>query len=57
MSNNNDWNHKEGSYVIQEQGDLGLGLREIDKKYVDKNGNISIPKEDNDSDGFKRIMK
>lgn len=55
--NNNDWKHKEGSYVIQEQGDLGLGLREIDKKYVDKNGNINIPKNESEDEGFKRIIK
>lgn len=53
---NKDWNHKEGSYVIQEQGDLGLGLQEIDKKYIDENGNIAIPKDDKE-DGFKRITK
>lgn len=44
-------NNKNGAYVIQEQGDLGLGLTDIDKKYVDENGNISIPKDD---DGFKK---
>lgn len=54
---NNDWKHKEGSYVIQEQGDLGLGLQKIDKKYVDENGNIAIPKGDNKEEGFKRITK
>lgn len=54
----NDWNHENGSYAIQEQGDLGLGLTGIDKKYIDKDGNISIPKEEDDkksSNGFKRI--
>ena len=39
-------NNQNGAYVIQEQGDLGLGTTPIDKKYVDENGNISIPKED-----------
>ena len=45
--------HSNGAYVIQEQGDLGLGLTAIDKKYIDENGNISIPK-DNDSDDFNK---
>lgn len=46
-------NNKRNAYVIQEQGDLGLGLTEIDKKYIDENGNISIPK-DNSDDNFKK---
>lgn len=37
-------NNQNGSYVIQEQGDLGLGTTPIDPKYVDEKGNISIPK-------------
>ena len=35
--------NKDGSYVIQEQGDLGLGTTKIDPKYTDKNGNIQTP--------------
>ena len=31
------------THMIQEQGDLGLGAVEINKKYKDKNGNVSIP--------------
>jgi hypothetical protein len=47
---------KDNAYVIQEQGDLGLGLQKIDKKYIDKNGNVQIPK--NDSTGFtRRVVK
>lgn len=39
-------NNKNGSYAIQEQGDLGLGLTPIDEQYVDKKtGKISIPKD------------
>lgn len=49
----NDWKNKDGSYVIQEQGDLGLGLTDIDKKYVDENGNIRIPKDDDKAE-FKK---
>lgn len=37
-------NNQNGSYAIQEQGDLGLGTTPIDPKYVDEKGNISIPK-------------
>ena len=44
---------RNGAYVIQEQGDLGLGLTSIDKKYIDENGNISIPKDDK-TDDFKK---
>lgn len=40
------------THMIQEQGDLGLGAVEIDKKYKDKNGNISIPK--SNFTGFSR---
>lgn len=44
-------NNQNGSYAIQEQGDLGLGLNKISEKYVDKEtGKINIPK--NDSTGF-----
>lgn len=39
-------NNQDGSYAIQEQGDLGLGTTPIDPKYVDENGNISIPKDE-----------
>lgn len=39
-------NNQNGSYAIQEQGDLGLGTVSIDPKYVDENGVITIPKED-----------
>lgn len=38
-------NNQNGTYTIQEQGDLGLGLTPIDEQYVDKNGNVSIPKD------------
>lgn len=38
-------NNQNGAYVIQEQGDLGLGTTPIDPKYVDKDGKISIPKD------------
>lgn len=48
-----EYNNQDGAYVIQEQGDLGLGAIAIDKKYVDENGNISIPKDDSD-DTFTR---
>ena len=44
---------RNNAYVIQEQGDLGLGLTAIDKKYIDENGNISIPK-DKSNDDFKK---
>lgn len=57
MDTNNNWKHDEGSYVITEQGDLGLGTTKIDPKYVDKNGNICIPKDDKENEGFKRIVK
>lgn len=41
-------NNQNGSYAIQEQGDLGLGLNPIDEQYVDKNtGQINIPKDNN----------
>lgn len=43
-----DWNHDNGSYVVTEQGDLGLGTTPIDPKYLDKDGNIQIPKDDED---------
>ena len=46
--------NKKNAYVIQEQGDLGLGLTQIDKKYIDENGNISIPKDDKTDDDFKK---
>lgn len=46
-------NRNSNAYVIQEQGDLGLGLTAIDKKYIDENGNISIPKDKSDDD-FKK---
>lgn len=36
-------NNQDGAYVIQEQGDLGLGTTAIDPKYVTENGKISIP--------------
>ena len=39
-------NNQDGTYIIQEQGDLGLGTTAIDPKYVDKDGNINIPKDD-----------
>lgn len=41
-------NNKDGAYVIQEQGDLGLGTTPISSDYVkyDKNGNPEIPKND-----------
>lgn len=43
-------NNQNGSYSIQEQGDLGLGLTPIDEQYVDKNtGKINIPKDSNNS--------
>lgn len=55
----NNWEHQEGSYVIQEQGDLGLGTQKIDPKYIDKDGNISIPKDDDSTkkskNGFSRV--
>lgn len=46
--------NRKNAYVIQEQGDLGLGLTSIDKKYIDENGNISIPKDDKTDDDFKK---
>lgn len=36
-------NNKNGAYVIQEQGDLGLGTTAIDPKYVTENGDIQTP--------------
>lgn len=47
-------NNQNGSYMIQEQGDLGLGTQAIDPKYVGENGEIRIPKDDKDQ-GFKRL--
>lgn len=44
-------NNQDGAYVIQEQGDLGLGTQAIDSKYVDEQGNINIPKDE--SKGFE----
>ena len=44
--------NRKNAYVIQEQGDLGLGLTQIDKKYIDENGNISIPKDDQHDNDF-----
>ena len=38
--------NKDGAYVIQEQGDLGLGTTAIDPKLVDRNGNIATPEFD-----------
>lgn len=52
--NNNNWKHDEGSYVVTEQGDLGLGTTKIDPKYVDANGNISIPKDDDKDEKKKK---
>ena len=46
--------NKSNAYVIQEQGDLGLGLTAINKKYIDENGNISIPKDKSDDDFNKK---
>ena len=46
--------NRKNAYVIQEQGDLGLGLTQIDKKYIDENGNISIPKDDKSDDDFRK---
>ena len=46
--------NSKNAYVIQEQGDLGLGLTSIDKKYIDENGNISIPKDDKTDDDFRK---
>lgn len=46
--------NRKNAYVIQEQGDLGLGLTSIDKKYIDENGNISIPKDDKTDDDFRK---
>ena len=43
-------NNQNGSYAIQEQGDLGLGTTAIDPTYVDKDGKLSIPKEDKERD-------
>lgn len=31
-------NNKDGAYIIQEQGDLGLGTTRIDPKYVTEDG-------------------
>lgn len=36
-------NNQNGAYVIQEQGDLGLGTMAIDKKYVAENDEIQTP--------------
>ena len=36
-------NNQNGSYVIQEQGDLGLGTIPIDKKYIKEDGSIETP--------------
>lgn len=44
-------NNQNGTYVIQEQGDLGLGTQVIDPKYLDEQGNIRIPKDE--SKGFE----
>lgn len=52
-----DRNNQNGSYSIQEQGDLGLGLTPIDEQYVDKNGNISIPKYSDNGFTGKRTEK
>lgn len=46
--------NRKNAYAIQEQGDLGLGLTQIDKKYIDENGNISIPKDDKTDDDFRK---
>lgn len=51
-------NNQNGSYSIQEQGDLGLGLTPIDEQYVDKKtGKISIPKDANTGFTGKRNNK
>lgn len=44
-------NNQDGAYVIQEQGDLGLGTQAIDPKYVNEQGDINIPKDK--SKGFE----
>lgn len=36
-------NNQNGSYVITEQGDLGLGTMAIDSKYVTEKGEVSSP--------------
>lgn len=36
-------NNQDGSYVITEQGDLGLGTIAIDSKYVTEKGEVSSP--------------
>lgn len=40
--------NQDGAYAIQEQGDLGLGTTEIDKKYIAEDGSINIPGPDDD---------
>lgn len=49
-----DKNNKDGAYVIQEQGDLGLGTTPIDPKYVTEDGNIRIPKDETIETVFSR---
>lgn len=51
-----EYNNQNGAYAIQEQGDLGLGTIPIDKKYIDENGKINIPKDDRE-DTFKRPIE
>lgn len=45
-----DRNNQNGTYAIQEQGDLGLGTNPIDPRYIDENGNIRVPKDDDEKE-------
>ena len=36
-------NNQDGSYVIQEQGDLGLGTIPIDRQYINEKGQVETP--------------
>lgn len=46
MCTNSIDNNENSAYVIQEQGDLGLGTIEIDSKFIEKNGEIKTPELD-----------
>ena len=38
-----DENNKDGNYVVQEQGDLGLGTIPIGEQYIKENGAVETP--------------
>ena len=51
-------NNRNGSYAIEEQGEIGIGLNPFAEQYVDKNtGQINIPKDNNNGFTGRRTRK